>query len=169
MAKFFWGRERGKGRQRLSERRRCWKRRLKDREKWKEDGGSCMRVEQGGLFCRDTCYLWVHRSLFAGQRGIDFLSMSVPLFGAQRWGDKSEIIHYWFRINFQAKNINSQPKKRKCRICQNAQTNKDFKKASHLTINLILSLSYEHIISPGPAVLSQHSVWFYIHLHNDFL
>lgn len=41
---------------------------LEEWEKRKEDGGSCMWREQGGLFCGDTCYLWAHRSLFAGQR-----------------------------------------------------------------------------------------------------
>jgi len=53
-----------------------------------------MWVEQGGLRCRDMCYLLVQGSLFAGQRGIDFLSMSAPLFKAQHRGDNSKLIHY---------------------------------------------------------------------------
>lgn len=53
-----------------------------------------MRVEKGGLCRRDMCYLWVQRSLFAGQGAIDSLSMSAPLFMAQHRGDNSKLIHY---------------------------------------------------------------------------
>lgn len=63
-----------------------------------------------GLWRRDMCYLWVQRSLFAGQRGIDFLSMSAPLFGAQHGGDNSKLIHRRIGINIRASNINSQQK-----------------------------------------------------------
>lgn len=52
-------------------------------ENWKRDGRFSIWVGQGGLCFRDMCYLCVQRSLFAGQRGIDFLSLSAPLFGAQ--------------------------------------------------------------------------------------
>lgn len=98
------------------------------------------------------CYLWVQRSLFAGQRGIDFLSMSAPLFGAQHGGDNSKLIHRWIRINIRAANINSQQKKkrRKCRVLQNPQhkqrvggrKKKPWPKS-------IWSLSYERIIFTG--------------------
>lgn len=103
-----------------------WKRGI---ESWRKkgEGESSMRVEKGGLCRRDMCYLWVQRSLFAGQGAIDSLSMSAPLFMAQHRGDNSKLIHYWIRINIQAANINSQPKRGKCRICQNALTNKEQK------------------------------------------
>lgn len=47
----------------------------------------------GSVCCENMCYLWVQRSLFAGQRGIDFLTMSAPLFRAQHGGDNSKLIH----------------------------------------------------------------------------
>lgn len=51
------------------------------------------RIQHVGLCCENMCYLWVQRSLFAGQRGIDFLTMSAPLFRAQHGGDNSKLIH----------------------------------------------------------------------------
>lgn len=60
--------------------------------------GGRWRIQHAGrvgcLCCRDMCYLRVQRSLFAGQRGIDFLSMSAPLFRAQHRGDNSKLIHH---------------------------------------------------------------------------
>lgn len=76
MAKFF------------SEGARKGGRRGEGDENGESDGESSMWVCGAG-----TCYLWVQRSLFAGQRGIDFLSMSAPLFGAQHGGDNSKLIH----------------------------------------------------------------------------
>lgn len=50
-------------------------------------------IQHAGLCCGDTRYLWVQRSLFAGHRGIDFLSMSAPFFRAQNAGDNGKLIH----------------------------------------------------------------------------
>lgn len=58
--------------------------------KW---SGRC-RIQHVGLCCGDMRYLRVQRSLFAGQRGIDFLSMSAPLFRAQNGGDNGKLIHH---------------------------------------------------------------------------
>lgn len=58
--------------------------------KW---SGGC-RIQHVGLCCGDMRYLGVQRSLFAGQRGIDFLSMSAPLFRAQNGGDNGKLIHH---------------------------------------------------------------------------
>lgn len=111
------------------------------------------------LWSRGVCfagmfYLCVHKSLFAGQWGVDFLSVSAPVFGAQRCGDKSKIIHYWFRINIQDENINSQPKKRKCKICQNAQTKNEKKKSSDLTRNFFESFIWVHYFTRSCRLVS---------------
>lgn len=59
-----------------------------------ENGVGGCRIQHVGLCCGDMRYLRVQRSLFAGQRGIDFLSMSAPLFRAQNGGDNGKLIHH---------------------------------------------------------------------------
>lgn len=54
---------------------------------WVESGGAW---GGGGLCCRDMCYLWVQRSLFAGHSGIYSLFMTASLFRAQHRGDNSK-------------------------------------------------------------------------------
>lgn len=122
-----------------------WNWGLREKENGVGDGGSSMWV----CLCRDMCYLWVQRSLFAGQRGIDFLSMSVPLFRAQRGGDNGKLIHFWIRINIQAANINSQPKGGNAECVKMLKQIKNKKSPRSLTKNPIPSLSYECIIFTG--------------------
>lgn len=55
---------------------------------WEMEHPACGSVLRG-----HTRYLWVQRSLFAGHRGIDFLSMSAPFFRAQNAGDNGKLIH----------------------------------------------------------------------------
>lgn len=97
------------------------------------------------------CYLWVQGSLFAGQRGIDFLSMSAPLFGAQREGDNSKLIHRWIRINIRAANINSQQKKKKEEMQSVAKCSTQTKDGGKTNPwpKSISALSYECIIFTG--------------------
>lgn len=56
--------------------------------------GGCVWTDGvGGLCWRAVCVLSLGAGvLFAGQRRIDFLSMSASLFGAQFRGDNSKLI-----------------------------------------------------------------------------
>lgn len=143
MAKFFRERER-----RRKRRRRGMgnvELRVEGERKW----SGRWRIQHVGLCCRNMCYLWVQRSLFAGQRGIDFLSMSVPLFRAQHGGDNSKLIHFWIRINIQAANINSQPKGGNAGCVKMLKQIRNKKSPRSLTKNSIPRLSYECIIFTG--------------------
>ena len=173
MAKFFWERERERERRRKRVVRRRGNVKSRETEREEGDGASSVWVGWGGLCRRDMCYLRVQRSLFAGQRGIDFLSMSVPLFRAQHGGDNSKLIHYWIRINIQAANINSQPKggNAECVKALKQIKNNKKKKAQDpwpkISIpSLFIWVHYfQRVLQSSLSILFD----FCVNLHNDFL
>lgn len=135
-------------------------------EMWNGVGGRRQwRIQHVGLCCRDMCYLRVQRSLFAGHRGIDFLSMSAALFRAQHRGDKSKLIHCWIWINIQTANINSHPKRgnAECVKMLTQIRNKDPwpkipSRVFHMSA-LFLRVPQSHLCMFA----------FCVNLHNDFL
>lgn len=136
--------------------------------KWRE----WWRIQHVGLRRRDMCYRWVQRSLFAGQRGIDFLSMSAPLFGAQHGGDNSKLIHRWIRINIRAANINSQQKKNKEEmqsVAKPSTQTKGGRKKKALTKIHLESFIWANYFYWLPPLRRCILFDFCINLHNDFL